>query len=307
MEIKVGRALLIATAVAGAICLNPASASPAAAQTQSHQAIVDELLAADRAFSEASGKVELVDGLAAMFDRDTVMPVAGGFARGKDEIIAALKGNPANAGSHATWTPIRGGISADGRHGFTQGFMTITAEGKPERKAKYLSYWLRKPEGWRVAVYKRNGRPDGEVSLDLMPASLPEAALAAATDAAMLETYRASLDKAERAFSADAQVIGIGPAFVKYGRPDATNIGGGPGFTVGNEKIGADVASQGSGPGVSWAPDGGVLVAATGDFGITWGLIKRNGPASEGQPAAFPYTTIWRRSGPEQPWRYVAE
>ena len=299
------RSFVFAAAIAAATPLAPAIAK--AADAPAHQAVVDELLGADRAFSEASAKVELVDGLAAMFDADTVMPVPGGFARGKDAIVAALKTNPANAGSRAAWTPIRGGISADGRHGFTQGFMTITAEGKPERKAKYLSYWVRKPDGWRVAVYKRSGRPDGEVSLAMMPASLPEAALTPATDPALLETYRASLDKAERTFSADAQVIGIGPAFVKHGRPDATNIGGGPGFTVGNDKIGADVGAQSSGPGVNWAPDGGVIVAATGDFGITWGLIRTNGPPVEGRPAAFPYTTIWRRPAPEQPWRYVAE
>lgn len=300
------RTSLLTAAIAAALCSIPASMGTAA-ETQSHQAIVDELLATDRAFSEASAKVELAEGISAMFDADTVMPVPGGFARGKDAIVAALKANPANARSRATWTPIRGGISADGRHGFTQGFMSITAEGKPERKAKYLSYWIRRPDGWRVAVYKRNGRPDGEVSLELMPASLPEATLEPASDASTLEAYRASLDKAERAFAADAQVIGIGPAFVKYGRPDATNIGGGPGFTVGNEKIGADVGAQSSGPGVNWAPDGGVLVAATGDLGITWGLIRPNGKPPEGQPAAFPYTTIWRRAGPEQPWRYVAE
>ena len=300
------RALSFGAAIAAIILTVPASVGAAGAQTTAYEVLVDELLAADRAFSEASAKLDLVDGLAAMFDADTVMPVPGGFARGKNEITAALKGNPANAGSRASWTPIRGGISADGTHGFTQGFMTITADGKPDRKAKYLAYWVRKPEGWRVAVYKRNGRPDGEVLRNMMAPSLPEARLAPATDSAALEAYRASLDKAERSFAADAQVIGIGPAFVKYGRPDATNMGGGPGFTVGNVKIGAEVAS-GGGPGVDWAPDGGVLVAPTGDFGITWGLIRPNGAVPEGQPAAFPYTTIWRRAGPDQPWRYVAE
>ena len=301
-----GVTYLALASIAGfsAFALQPAAA---AAETVSAQAAVDSLLAVDRDYSQASAGMGLADGLAAMFDEQTVMPVPGGFATGKDAIVAVLKSNSANAGARATWTPIRGGISADRLHGFTQGFMTITAEGQPERKAKYLSYWVRKPEGWRVAVYKRSGRPDGEVSLDLMPASLPEAALTPTTDAATLAAYKASLDKAERTFSDDAQVIGIGPAFVKHGRPDATNIGGGPGFTVGNENIGADVASQSSGPGVRWAPDGGVIVASTGDFGITWGLIRRNGPPVEGRPSEFPYTTIWRRAAPDQPWRYVAE
>ena len=138
-----------------------------------------------------------------------------------------------------------------------------------------------------------------------MPASLPEAPLEPATGPTA-ELYRTSLDKAERAFSDLAQKIGLGPAFVQNGSPDATNAGSGPGFTVGNEKIGADVGS-GAGPGVTWAPDGGVIVAATGDLGITWGLIRPNAAPKPGEPTAFPYTTVWRRAGPNRPWRYVAE
>jgi len=288
-----------------ALCAAPALAQPAPPETQSYQSVVDELLAADRDFSAASAKVELADGIGAMLDGDAAMPVPGGFARGKDAVVAALKANPANAGARATWAPVRGGISADRSHGFTLGFMTVSADGKPDRKAKYLSYWIRRPEGWRVAVYKRQGRPDGDVSLELMPASLPEATLQRATDSSKLEAYRASLDKAERAFSDLAQTIGLGPAFVQNGRPDATNAGSGPGFTVGNDKIGADIG--GEGPGLTWAPDGGVIVAATGDLGITWGLIRPKTAPKPGEPTALPYTTIWRRAGPDQPWRYVAE
>ena len=99
-----GRALLIATVAAAAICLIPASASAATAQARSHQAVVDELLAADRAYSKASAEVDLVAGLTAMFDDDTVMPAPGGFVRGLAAIAAALRSNPANAGSRATWT-----------------------------------------------------------------------------------------------------------------------------------------------------------------------------------------------------------
>lgn len=283
------------------------SVIPAAkAIAASPQAAVDQLLAADSAFSAASANVELADGIGAMFDAETVMPVPGGFAQGKAAIITALRANPANVGARAIWTPVRGGVSADGGHGFTIGFMTITADGKPDRRAKYVAYWVRRADGWRAAIYKRAGRPEGEVSLDMMPPSLPSRALSPSSDPAVVAAWRASLDRAERDFSDEAQRIGIGPAFVKNGSPDATNIGGGPGFTIGNTAIGADVASQG-GPGVNWAPNGGVIVSATGDFGITWGLIRPNGPPAEGQPAAFPYTTIWRRASPDQPWKYIAE
>jgi len=280
-------------------------AVPLAAETMTGAAAVNDLLAADRTFSTNSAKSDLPDGLAAMFDEETVMPTPGGFARGREAIVAALKANPANAGSHASWTPVRGGISADGSQGFTLGFMTISAEGKPDRKAKYLSYWVRKPEGWRVAVYKRGGRPDGEVSFDLMSPSLPGSGFVPARDAATLAKYRDGLDKAERDFSALAQKIGLGPAFEKNGSPDSTNSGSGPGFTVGNDKIGADVGE--GAPELTWAPDGGVIVASTGDLGITWGLIRPKAAPKPGEPSAFPYTTVWRRAGPDQPWRYVAE
>lgn len=290
-------ALLVGTP---ALAAEPGSAPPAEAA----RAAVGSLIAADRAFADAAKDKTIVDALAPMFDSETVMPAPGGFVTGRDAIVAALNSNPLNAGAKATWSPVRGGISADGAHGFTIGFMTISAEGKPDRNAKYVAYWVRKPEGWRVAVYKRVPRPDGAVSLDLMEPSLPEADVPPATDAATIAAYRASLDKAERTFSDEAQRIGLGPAFVHNGRPDATNIGSGPGFTVGNEKIGADVGA--GGPSLTWAPDGGVIVAATGDLGITWGLIRPNKPAA-GQPAGFPYTTIWRRASPQGSWRYVAE
>ena len=297
------RSILLVAAVAIPLM---ATAPALAATTQAESvAAVNDLLAADRSYSEASAKLELVDGLAAMFDQDTVMPAPGGFARGKDAIIAALKANPANAGSRASWTPIRGGISADRQHGFTVGYMTIDAEGKPPRKAKYVSYWIKRQPGWKVAVYKRVPQPEGEFSKDAMAPSLPARALAASTDKATLASWKESLDKAERGFSDDAQKIGIGPAFVKHGSPDATNVGAGAGFTVGNRAIGADVASF-NGPPIKWAPED-VIVSSTGDLGITWGFIRPVEAPKDGQPGGGPYTTIWHRAGPDQPWKYIAE
>ena len=41
--------------------------------------------------------------------------------------VQALRANPDNAGARLEWAPIRGGISADGQHGFTFGYMTVLA------------------------------------------------------------------------------------------------------------------------------------------------------------------------------------
>ena len=282
-------------------------------QGRSPEMVVDELLAADRAFSAASVKTDLIAGLTPMFADDVVMgPIPGNrFAHGIAEVRVALNANPDNAGSRLEWTPIRGGVSADGRHGFTFGYMTLHKADKSAVPVKYLSYWIRGPDGWRVAVYKRGRRPEGAVSTALMPAALPPRMVASSNDASALERFRESLDQAERAFSDEAQKIGLGAAFVKYGTTDAVNMGGpnAPGFVIGSEAIGRAV-SAGDPPGaspVSWAPDR-VIVAGSGDLGVTIGMIRPNAKAADGStPAGFPFFTIWRRPTPNDPWRYVAE
>jgi hypothetical protein len=101
----------------------------ASTQPATPQSVVDELLAADRTFALASTKTTVIPALTAMFADDVVMPIAipkPGFARGKAQAAGALEGNPANAHGRLEWAPVRGGISADGQHGFTVGYMTLT-------------------------------------------------------------------------------------------------------------------------------------------------------------------------------------
>lgn len=82
-------------ALVGAGC----AAAPAPA-ARSPEAAVNELLAADRAFSEVSARTDLVSGLTPMFADDVVMPVPGrGFAEGAVAVVEALRSNPENAQS----------------------------------------------------------------------------------------------------------------------------------------------------------------------------------------------------------------
>jgi len=284
---------------------NQSSATP--------QSVVAELLAADRAFSAASESVDVVAGLGAMFSPDVVMgPVPGNqFARGRAAAVAALQANPDNAVMRASWAPIRGGISADGQHGFTFGYMTLRKPDGTANLAKYLSYWVKRPEGWRVAVYKRARRPDGPVSAEMLPPAVPAALVPVVSDRAAIERHRASLDRAERAFSDEAQIIGLGAAFARHGSADAVNLGGpaSPGFVVGAEAIGRAVGADSPPPGspLAWAPDQ-VIVASSGDLGVTIGMLRPNKPGPDGKPApSFPFFTIWRRPTTSAPWRYIAE
>src|SRR4051812_1045038 len=125
----------------GLFCALVAAASPAMAQ--SSRAVADELLAADGGFSRTGAKANIVDSIGGMLTDNAVMPTPRlDFAIGKSAIVAALRANPANGSATAEWSPVRVGVSADGTQGFTYGFMTIHDAGKPDRRAKYLSYWV---------------------------------------------------------------------------------------------------------------------------------------------------------------------
>jgi ketosteroid isomerase-like protein len=281
---------------------------------QTPQAIVDELLAADRAFAAAATRTTVVPALTAMFADDIVMstPVPKpGFARGKTRATEALKTNPVNAGSRLEWSPLRGGVSADGRHGFTVGYMTLTDPDGKAQPLKYVAYWVKQREGWRVAAYRRTLADQPPSAWEMLAPAVPHALVAPTTDATILTRHKTSLEAAEKAFSDEAQTLGLGPAFAKYGSTDAVNVGprSAAHFVVSAAEIARSVGagSEGKPSPVSWAADEGSIVASSGDLGVTFGYIRSNTPPPAGQPGAVPFFTIWRRASPESPWRYVAE
>jgi hypothetical protein len=286
-----------------------ATGAPHAAQRSSPQAAVEELLTADVSFSAASAARDLVNGLGAMFTEDVVVPLPGrGLVEGKAAVVAALRADSLNATSRAVWSPVRGGISADGRHGFTYGYMTVMRPDGARLPLKYLSYWVKGDAGWRVAAYRRSRRAEGAVSMAMMPPALPDALVAVTTDMRALDSHRTSLAQAESDFSDEAQRIGVGPAFTKYGSADAMNMGGpaSAGFLVGNELIGKTIGGEKpSEPAtINWSSDR-VIVASSGDLGVSIGYIRQNTAGAGAQ--GIPFFTIWRRAGKDAPWRYVAE
>jgi hypothetical protein len=280
------------------------------AQTSAPQQIADELVAADRAFSEASARTDLISGLSAMFAADVAMPAPGGVVYGSQKAIETLRGNPANAGAKATWTPARVGLSGDGRHGYTAGFMVVHRAVGTVQHAKYMAYWEKQASGWRVLAYKRAPAKDAAPAIPLGRV-LPAKIVASSADAKTVEQYRDSLAEAERSFSRDAQTMGIGAAFKLYGSPDAAHFGGPdtPTFLFGNDAISAQVGrdSPANGSPVNWGPEK-TLIAASGDFGVTIGYIVRNAPGQGGKmPPPQPFFTIWKRDSLTGPWRYIAE
>ena len=273
--------------------------APAAAQNVA----VDSLLAADRAFAaSAASAADPAAALAPMFDAEIWMAIGGRPHLGRDAVLAALRASPAYPAGSLSWTPIRVGVSADGNQGFSFGHLSVAGGDAARRERKYLAYWVRRPEGWRVVAYRQVIRQPGEVSRDLRAASLPGRRVRGS-----VASHQASLAAAERAFSDRAQRVGLSAAFAEYGREDAMNMGGPGDFTYGATAIsGAVDASGASTSPVRWSTERSV-VAASGDLGVSIGTIRANGTVPEGQPSSFPFFTIWRRDGPGAPWRYVAE
>jgi hypothetical protein len=274
------------------------------------RSVADELLAADRAFASAATKHDVVGALSAMFAEDVALTHAGGIAYGRIKAIEALKANPVNAGARIEWTPARVSVSGDGRHGFTAGFMTLYRSDKTTTPLKYLGYWEKQKDDWRLLAYKRGIAKTPAPAMEVTHV-LPKQIVAPATDAATIERYRESLAEAERSFSRDAQTMGIGPAFKQYGDPEAINLGGPDVATwlLGNDQVATGVGSgapTNSSP-VSWGPEK-TIVAASGDFGVTIGYIVPNKPGPDGKtPAGQPFFTIWKRDSLKEPWRYIAE
>lgn len=298
--------LILAASLAAKSALSPVEGS------QTPRSVADELLAADTAASAASAKTTVIPGLTAMFATDVIMQAPGvGFARGVGAATEALRANADNAAGRLDWAPVRAGVSGDGLHGFTFGYMALHKTDGSTTPLKYLAYWVKRGGRWRVAAYKRRLRAAGDVALSPMAPSLPERTTAPVTDRAVLQSIEQSLIAAEKAFSDEAQTIGLGAAFAKYGSADAMNMGGpdDAAFVIGAEAIGKSVGAgqPNNSSSLNWSADS-AIVASSGDLGVTFGYIRRNVPASASPgPAPIPFFTIWRRAGPATPWRYIAE
>ncbi|MGB0133610.1 hypothetical protein, partial [Dokdonella sp.] len=117
----------------------------------------DSLLAQDRDFASAG-----VNGFFAQFADDVIMPMPGkGFAKGKRAVLDAFKVLPGFASSRIEWTPFGTGVSADGKQGYTFGFMDLHGTNGEPGPFKYLAYWQREGSDWRVIAYKLGRRAQG--------------------------------------------------------------------------------------------------------------------------------------------------
>jgi hypothetical protein len=306
--------LVLAAACAGG---QPDGADPsprallsATGEATSAQTALD-VLRADREFARRASGASFPQSLREGFLPGVIMPAPPTrVVVGVDSVLAVFAKSP-DVGGRMTWTPVRAGVSGDGTHAYTAGVGMVRRADGTRSQFKYLSYWIRSNDTWRVAAWRR--RPiDTSVVLDstMLTPLLPLRAVPSA-DAAGIAAHRQSLMAAEQGFSDLAQRIGVGAAFAEMGDAEAVNIGPPTlgGFVLGPRAIAVSVS--GNQPltapsAIVWKADT-VLVAPSGDLGITFGVVRPKEASADNPNAGASFFTIWRRSSPAAPWRYVAE
>ena len=305
MENKSRRIWSAIVAVAAALA---ASLTTTQANTQTPAANRAALLAADRSFGSNSANTSLISSLSAMFADSITLIALGEQFHGISAAREALNRNADNAKSTITWTPLQGDVSADGNVGYTMGF---TAWKKPDGSlvpGKYVAFWTKQRGAWRVLVYKRTARGPGDVSTAEETAPLKPPASKTQFTAADSMKFAHELDLAERTFSDQAAVIGLGAAFTKNSATDAHHTGSATDadFRRGPADIGAGISAGGEPPrgSIKWAPDA-VHVARSGDVGITYGMITIATPGAA--PRRVSYLTVWKRNGVGDPWKLAIE
>jgi hypothetical protein len=305
----------IGLVLASTVGLTPLE-EPESAEQRSPRSIAEELLAADRAHSAAARGMTAADAVGSFVTADVIVPAPGGvFLRGRDSLLAQMHANPDNRGAQLAWAPYRVGVSADGTHGFTYGWMTLTRKDSSRVPMKYLTYWIKGPSGWKAAAFKRAARANAPTPDTLLPPVLPSASIGATSDEAIIARHARSLAAAEKSFSDLAGSVGLGEAFRRNADTEAMNMGGPQNatFLLGPDEIGRGVGGGDTSPStITWAADERVLVASSGDLGVSVGWINippraatATSPAAPG--GRVPFFTVWLRRGAQDPWRFIAE
>jgi ketosteroid isomerase-like protein len=269
----------------------------------------DELLAADRAFAAASAASNVVDALPAMLTPDALFVFGPQYLVGAAAVHDALAANPANLATVQRWDPVRADVSSDGTVGYTSGYIELLLPSGAVVPGKYLAFWRRDAAGvWKVAAYKRGGRPAGPVSL-VPPAGFetPDSRHERYVPNTDPASTRAAVMAVDQSFSDLASAIGTGEAFARFVAPDGAGFGGFAPFSYGAAELAASYGPYVAGA-LVWSPEAGEA-AASGDFAFTSGGFQVRDPGPGGTwtvIGAGKYLTIWRRQ-PNGPWRFVMD
>lgn len=248
----------------------------------------DALLAADRALSEKTASLGMVNGFTpALHESAAYLYPGAPLLRGADHIRSFLERTDSIVAQ--TWSPLFADVSADGRLGYTYGW---TRSGSS--RGKYLACWRRTRDAWRLAAYAST-----------RPLPVPDSISPQPIRGALGAQVRGRADPtellhADSAFAALSVVSGARTAFLAYAAEDAISFGGGAQITEGREAIGAGFDGFPAGAVLEWWPVA-AQIAPSGDLGCTVGEARISSLKHYSK-----YLTIWRRQQGGA-WKFVAD
>jgi ketosteroid isomerase-like protein len=141
----------------------------------------------------------------------------------------------------------------------------------------------------------------------MVVAGVALALTAGAQDPKNLDQEKAALMRTDAEFSAAAQKIGVGEAFLRYADEYATMLPAGKKAVNGLEAIRAEFADFPKGATLDWTPVL-VQVARSGDLGYTIGTYRWKGPGPDGKPATRygKYCSVWKKQK-DGSWKWVVD
>jgi ketosteroid isomerase-like protein len=275
-------------------------ASAAAAQTIDRQSALDAMVNAERAFAKTSLEKGIREAFLEFLADDSI-------ALQPDPVPAKepIRAQPAGPG-YLTWYPVHAEISLAGDFGYTTGPYELRPRGKDDTRVIYGYYttaWQKQADGSFKAFLDfgiQTPQSDMNAPVKIAPAVPPKIAQSALPKAAGALD---SMLSADRAFGKAAEK-GDAQAFAAVLADDARLHRTGAQPYVGKAAILAALSPDPK-P-LSWQPTGG-RVAKSGDFGVSYGKIKRrqSGPDSPWVDSDT-YAHYWRRQG-NGPWKLILE
>lgn len=269
----------------------------------------DSLLAADAARGPAATRQGLGAAAAEWLDTDVVYlrngaPIVYGRATALDVVAA---GAPERATYE--WRPLGGGVSRDGRGGYTFGIAAVSVPNADQPPAvrldRYLAFWRRGADGvWRIAAYADVGGPPPPSGTPVPSAELPPSH--SLPRGRRLDAVRA-VREADSAFALAADLQGTGVAFAAYVAPQG-GVFAGSELVVGMEAVRALFdEQQRAGGTLNWRPVYADAVDS-GDLGLTVGEYVFTGRGTGGVVVQRfgKYLTIWQRQAGGE-WRFVID
>ena len=269
----------------------------------------DSLLAADAARGDVATRLGLASAVSTWLDSGVVYLRTGApILYGRAAALSIL-GDAAPERSTYQWRPLGGGVSFDGRGGYTFGITTTAmpnAEGAPTvRLERYLAFWRRGPDQvWRVIAYADVTGPPPGPSVPIPSAEFPPALpIPRGPRANAVRRVR----EADSAFALAADLQGTGIAFATYVAPQGVVFSGSE-IVIGTDAVRALFdEQQRAGGTLNWRPVYADAVES-GDLGWTVGEYVFTGRGMNGSVVQRfgKYLTIWKKQ-PGGEWRFVVD